>query len=75
MAADTSAASEGVPEVVLATARARVEGRRLGALAGALAAVLLGQVLLLGFLTRRPYLRLYVPDTTLVTPFSYEAPR
>jgi hypothetical protein len=75
MATDTSAASERVPEVVLATARVRVQGRRLGALAGALAAVLISQVLLLGILIRRPNLRLYVPDTSLVTPFLCEAPR
>jgi hypothetical protein len=75
MSAATSDAEASVPGVVLATARARVRARVLATIASGLVVVLLCQAFLLGVLARRPLQRLYVSETTLVTPYSGENSR
>ena len=69
MSADTSAASDRVPPVVLATACGIRREKALRVLAASLAAVLLGQMALCALVARQPALRLYVSDTTFLYPF------
>lgn len=75
MSADTSAASGRVPPVVLATACGIRREKGLRVLAASLAAVLLGQGILLGVVARQPARRLYVSDTTLLSPGVFEESR
>lgn len=68
MSADTSAASDRVPPVVLATACGIRREKALRVLAVSLAAVLSGQGALLGLVVRQPARRLYVSDATVLSP-------
>jgi hypothetical protein len=75
MPGDISAAKSPVPAVVLATARGLRREMALRVAALALGLAVLGQAALLGVVSRRPALRLYVPDSSLVCHFLMEGAR